>query len=203
LLKPALRDWYDNTVDFENATYQDCHREAQLIHRVQTGRFLQLSASKPISHLHPYATGPDSPIGIGRLCLEGDFLVDSPFPFRHLRVTNLQTGQDWRACADGRESISRIDASDQLIAFWTSSRRTCYVFDYKGDRKAKFQLPPFMNKIATCRGNTVVCGGTVNGCLELYIWDLDSNKGKSLRLEQSLFNRDRIPYVHQCSPSVR
>lgn len=195
MLKPALGDWYDRTVAFENATYQDCLREAQLIHRVQTGRFLHVSVTKPLCRLHPHNTrveSPDFEIGIDRLCLEGDFLIDSPFPFRHLRVTNLHTGQDWRACADGRESISRIDASDQLIAFWTSSRRTCYVFDYEGARKAKFQLPLFMNKIATCRGRTVVCGGTINGCLELYVWDLCSSKGKTLRLEQSLFNHDRI-----------
>lgn len=198
LFKPTLRIWCDDTVNLDNANYADCFRVAQCIHRVQSGKLLEVSATKPFCELFVQdegGNGPDIDPGTERLCLVDDFLIDVPFPFRHLRVTNLRTGQEWRAVADGRESVSRVAASDQLIAFWTSGSRTCYIFDFTGMRRAKLQLPPSLNKIATCRGRIVVCGGTLNGCIELYVWESDSNKGRTIRLEQSMFGSDHLKYV--------
>ena len=195
LFKPTLRTWYDDNASFDNASYPDCLRSAQCIHRVQTGKILEVSATKPSCELFAQVNGGhglDIDPGAERLCLVDDFLIDTPFPFRHLRVTNLRTGQEWTAVADGRESISRVAASDELIAFWTSARRTCYVFDFTGRRRAKLQLPPAMSKIATCRGRTVVCGGDLNGRMELYMWELDTNKGNVIQLEPLMLGSDHM-----------
>ncbi|KAF1978529.1 hypothetical protein BU23DRAFT_549956 [Bimuria novae-zelandiae CBS 107.79] len=192
LFKPRLRDWYDNTLDFEDASYEDCFDKAQAIYRVQTGKFLEVSATRLLHELYHSDSGVEGP-NFERIRLVDDFLVDIPYPFRHLRVTNLRTGQYWIAHADGREVISSVAASSQLIAFWTQHRQTCYVFDFTGTRKAKFRLPPFMSGIATCGERTVICGGITNGNIELYLWDLDSSSGKTLRLDQSLFNYHALP----------
>lgn len=67
-------------------------------------------------------------------------------------------------------------------------RTACYVFDFTGRQRAKFRLPSFMDSIATCRERTVLCGGISNGAVELYLWNLDSNSGKTIRLDKSLLH---------------
>ena len=70
----------------------------------------------------PYREGAPDP---DRAVLVGDFFIEatSHSGFRELHVINLSTATGWTACADGREEIKRIAASDQLIAVWTSSYR--------------------------------------------------------------------------------
>ena len=194
MLKPKLRDWYDDSADFEGASYEDCFREAQTAYRVQTGNFLEVAVTKPLSDLHPRDERAECP-NHERICLVDDFLIDVPYPFRHLRVTNLVTGQHWRAGTDARETISKVTASDQLIAFWTLGRQDCYVFNFAGVREAKFRLPSSMSRIATCRERTIVCGGMSDGGVDLYFWNLDSKNGRSLRLDPSTFGSDMLGYV--------
>jgi hypothetical protein len=52
-----------------------------------------------------------------------------------------------------------------------------------------------MTAFQACRGRAVICGGIVNQHIELYIWDLDSHKGKTLRLDQPPFDSAITRYV--------
>lgn len=184
-LKPSLKAWHDGTLTFEGATYTECLQEAQSIHRFRTGRTVHDVESMPYQEGTP---------GSDRIVLVGDFLaqVSSNSHFRQVHVTNLRCRTSWNACADGREIIERVAASDQLIAIWTTSYQKCYVFDFSGARRAKFRLPTALGRMTACRDRTIVCGGIVDRHLELYIWDLDSQTGKTLQLEQTTvdFTRD-------------
>ncbi|KAF2444710.1 hypothetical protein P171DRAFT_280963 [Karstenula rhodostoma CBS 690.94] len=175
LLKPALRAWYDNTVALEDASYADCLQRAQSIQRFRTGRCVQVAASKPT--LEPSK----------RIALSEDFLVDVPHPFRQVRITNLRTGEDRRVGTEGRDMIEKFIASSELIACWNQAQ-TCYIFDYSATQRAKLRLPPSMNTFRACRGQTFICGGILNQHIELYLWDAQSQKGKTVRLNQPPFD---------------
>ncbi|KAL1610416.1 hypothetical protein SLS60_002083 [Paraconiothyrium brasiliense] len=177
ILKPKLKTWYDGTIALDDASYEDCLRTAQSIHRFRTGNFIQVAASATSVGLVP------SP---GNHVLVEDFLVDNPEPHRQVRVTNLLSGEETRAATPGREEIVFVAASIQLIACWTGTQ-TCHVFDFSGALKARFRLPPFMSRFKACRERTIICGGISQQHIELYLWDLDSQKGKTLRLDQPPF----------------
>lgn len=197
LLKPALRTWYDNTVHLEDATYGECLQRAHSIHRFRTGRCVQVAASNP-------AREPSKPVALSE-----DFLVHVPHPYRQVRITNLRTGEDWRVGTEGREVIDRFIASSELIACWNHAQ-TCYLFDYSARQRAKLRLPPSMNTFRACRERAFTCGGIVKQHIELYLWDLDSQKGKTLRLDQPPFDSPITRYVrprgvslddtHNCRP---
>ncbi|KAL5422153.1 hypothetical protein PMIN06_011289 [Paraphaeosphaeria minitans] len=175
LLKPALRTWYDNTVPLENATYEDCLRRTHAVHRFRTGRPIEVAAWEPAL---------ESP---KRIALSEDFFIHVPYPHRQVRLTNLRTGEDWRMATEGRELIDRVYASSELIAFW-SQAQTCYIFDYSAKQRAKLRLPPSMNKLRAVQERTFICGGVLNQHIELYLWDLDSHQGRTLRLDQPPFD---------------
>jgi len=179
ILKPALRAWYDDAVDLEAVAYDDCLREAQGIHRFRTGHHVDVVVTPPTS---------DGLFAASRTALVEDVLVEIPLPSRQLSVTNLRTGASWKAHGEAREKISHLAASKDLVAFCTTTN-LCYVYTISGEQQAKFRLPPNWFSVFTCRNRTVVCGGFLEHFAEFYIWDLDSQTGKSLRLDydQPLF----------------
>jgi hypothetical protein len=182
LLKPKLRSWYDGTVALEGTSYEDCLQRAQSVQRFRTGRYIEVAATRP--RLEPS----------NRIILTEDFLVHVPYPHRQVCVSNLRTGEAWNAATEGREVIAKVIASGELIAFW-NQLHTCYIFDFFATRRAKLRLPPSMNQFQACRERTVICGGILDQHIELYIWDLDSQKGRTLRLDQPPFDSAITRYV--------
>ncbi|KAJ4305301.1 hypothetical protein N0V90_000832 [Kalmusia sp. IMI 367209] len=176
IMKRSLKAWYDGTVSFEDASYEDYVQAARSIHRFRTGNHVTVIKTKPD---HPHGT----PV-YHQVDLVEDFLIETSDP-RVLRVTNLRTGK-----------IMRVAASDHLVAMWTTSYQKCYVFDLSGVQKAKFRLPNALCVVNTCRDRTIICGGLVDGHVEVYIWNLDSQRGTTLRLDQPLFDHAIDKYAH-------
>lgn len=195
LLKPALRDWYGNTVALENIRYDECLQRAQSIHNFRSGRPIDIAAARP------------APENAEHLALVEDYFLHAPHPYRQVHITNLRTGENCRMATDGREIIDKCIASSDFVACWNQAQ-TCYIFDYSATQRAKLRLPPSMNSFRACRERTLICGGILNQHLELYLWDLDSQKGKTLRLDRPPFDSAIRKYVfprrrvarQQCQP---
>lgn len=171
ILKPNLRNWYNGTVDLEDAKSEDLLQRAQSIHSFRTGNFLECAVY--------WNSGCNDNI------LVEDFLIDVYNEV--IEVTNLLTGKYWQVSTEGRTKIQSCSASDQLVAYWTNFG-TCHVFDIVGTPTAKFRLPPHMCKFKACRERTIISGGILGDYFEFSIWDSDRQQAKVIRLEKSLFS---------------
>jgi hypothetical protein len=104
---------------------------------------------------------------------------------------NLRTGTSWKTQADAREQIVAVTASDYLVAY-TTTLNVCYVFDLRGERRAKFKFPPSMAKILACSGPVVVCAGPSSDAVDFYVWNFDELRGKSFRV-----GHNQPPFVYR------
>lgn len=179
----ALESWHRKSLPVE--TYDDCLKKALAIRRFVQG--------KPLHHTDFVAgDAPDTKIayalGYVEPVLVEQFLAGVDESKRALVVNNLQTETSWHMYGAAREEILKVVASDEIVAFTTTSN-TCYVADLAGSKKHDFKLFGGMFKALACHGRTVVCGGVINQQVELFIWDFDSQHGKLLRL-----SRDQAPF---------
>jgi hypothetical protein len=100
---------------------------------------------------------------------------------RMLNICNLRTMATSSLQGDARESIINVALSEELVAFATSLN-TCYVTDLAGANRKKFKLVRSMFQQLACRGHVVACGGFVNNCAMIYIWDYETQVGKSFEI---------------------
>jgi hypothetical protein len=185
VLNPLLNPWYDGTTHFEAFDYTTLRQKALRIHCFRYGYGFPLTEEQV--RMIPFM--PDSAV------LIEDTLVGYPFQGRTLSVQNLRTGASWETQGDAREQIINVAASEQIVAFATTSN-TCYVSDLAGGQKRKFKLFSNIFKALACRDRTVACGGLFQDCAEFYTWDFDSQKGTSFRIgydQPPFFFRNRDP----------
>jgi hypothetical protein len=112
-----------------------------------------------------------------------DVLVEDTFAWlslgcRTLNICNLRTMAKSTLHGDARELITKVALSGNLIAFATTLN-TCYVQSLNGGKRMKFKLVQGMFQQLTCRDRTIICGGFVNNSAVIYIWDFDTQTGKS------------------------
>ena len=112
-----------------------------------------------------------------------DALVEDTFAWlslgcRTLNICNLRTMVKSTLHGDARELITKVALSGDLVAFATTLN-TCHIQDLNGGKRKTFKLAQGMFQQLTCRGRTVICGGFVNKLAVIYIWDFDTQTGKS------------------------
>jgi hypothetical protein len=98
-----------------------------------------------------------------------------------LNICNLRTMAVSSLQGDARESITNVALSEELVAFATSLN-TCYVTDLAGANRKKFKLVRSMFQQLACRGHVVACGGFFNSCAMIFIWDYETQVGKSFEI---------------------
>lgn len=179
-MQPALESWHGKSFPVES--YDDCLKKALDIHRFARG--------KPVHHTDLVAKDTKIAYAMGYVepVLVEEFLAGVDESKRALVVNNLQTQTSWHMYGAAREEILKVVASDEIVAFTTTSN-TCYVADLAGSKKHDFKLFGGMFKALACHGRTVVCGGVINQQVQLFIWDFDTQQGKLLRL-----SRDQAPF---------
>ncbi|KAF2645058.1 hypothetical protein P280DRAFT_391489 [Massarina eburnea CBS 473.64] len=176
VLKPNLNAWYDDTSHLEAFDYGQCRKRAEDAHRFRSGKYAKLSSV-------PVETLPLESI------LVEDTLVSRCPSYRSILVENLRTGESWKGQGSARELITYTAASEEIVAFTTSSS-TCYVTNVAGEQKRKFKLHGSMFKTApVCSGRTIICAGFSENYAEIYMWNFDTQKGSSFRIgrDQPLF----------------
>ncbi|KAF2852369.1 hypothetical protein T440DRAFT_421283 [Plenodomus tracheiphilus IPT5] len=177
VLTTGLHNWYQNTVDLRNVDYASCGSMAQRIQAFRT--------FKPHSHfvirLHRYARDP---------ILAGDFVIWKPVSHRStdfersICVLNLTSWKFRELHGDAREGVHSIAASDELVTMATSLN-VCYVWELHGRGFKKFRVPSteYFDCI-TCRERTVACVGLFEDNISVYIWDFDSQRGRSFEIDR-------------------
>jgi hypothetical protein len=88
---------------------------------------------------------------------------------------------------DAREVIKQLFASDQIVGF-TTMTNVCYVSDLEGRAKKRFTVPNMaLFQSVACRGRTVACAGILEDHVLVYIWNYDSQQGRSFTIASHLF----------------
>ncbi|KAF2871992.1 hypothetical protein BDV95DRAFT_30635 [Massariosphaeria phaeospora] len=197
IVKPALRAWYDGTINFKGADDAFCLQQARRMHRVRTGNLTWRGKCESGSYVWK--------------TISDDILIDDTFIWldrlrRVLTVLDLPTMKSWEAYGDAREHILDVALSTELVAYGTTSN-TCYVSDLKGGERKRFKVtnPAMFNKLH-CRGRTVACAGYTKGSSSVlvYIWDIDTQCGQSftVSIHEQPFKRLDTTCDHHCYPTI-
>jgi hypothetical protein len=161
--------WYGDTPQIQQADYSLCRLKARSVHGFRYG--------VPTHHFKiSLSHRKDS-----RMILRGDTLVfpTTTPPLRALHLFNIKTWTFSSLNGNARELIRHFFASDQIAGFTTESH-TCYISDLEGRGKRKFKVPSTaLFQSVACRGRTVACAGFVQGHIQVYIWNYDTQQGKS------------------------
>ena len=172
LLKPRLSSWYGGSRDLRSADYAFCTTEAQNIHAYRIGSpksCFKLSLVDPVL----------------AAILVGETLVWQPHTdvCRTLFLLNLKTWHIRSVSAESRFAISSFCASDQLVVL--STLDGFYVFTIHDLEQKKFKTPNHAFREAmTCRGRTVACAANFAEYMEVYVWDYDTQRGRSFQIRQ-------------------
>lgn len=184
VLTKSLILWYGDTPQIQQADYSFCRLKARSVHGFRNG----------IPRRHFKITKMDR--NYGNITLMGDTLVflagiPSDAASRALRLFNIKTWTLHSLNGTARERISNFFASEQIAGFTTESH-TCYVSDLEGRGKRKFRVPSTaLFQSVACRGRTVTCAGCVQGHAQVYIWNYDTQQGKSFTIN---FNSHLFPF---------
>lgn len=174
VLKSNLDSWYDGTVDLQSANVDFCWRKARSVHAFRNA---------------PRSVPPDSsfkistPFGSTQL-LAGDRLIwlDGAENSRQVRVLDLRSWSFRVLNGESREQIRDVYASEEILVFTTYT--TAYVtrLDSPGPLKRFRVVNAALLCTVACRGRTVVCAGYLEDCLLVYIWDFDTQTGRSFKV---------------------
>lgn len=177
MLKPSLSRWYQGTVDLHRADYAFCEQKARDIHAFRNGQPRSCFKFSP-EHI------------ILHHVLTGDSLIWLPQPQalerpRSVFIFDLKAWALHTLGGEAREEIRAVFASDQLIAM-TTFHNICYVSTLNGQGQKKFRVPShFFFDTVTCRGRTVACAAVSTDNIAVYIWDYDTQRGKSFQINPS------------------
>jgi hypothetical protein len=183
VLTNTLVPWYGYTPQLLRADYGMCKTKAEVIHAFRNGC--------PKHHFKIRIVGIHH-----RMILTEDTLIltagaQGNSDPRILCFFNIKTWELHSMTGDARERISQTFASDQIAGFTTESR-VCYVSDLEGRGKRKFRVPnnAFFQSVA-CRGRTVACAGCLPDHAEVYVWNYDTQQGKTFSID---FNSHLFPF---------
>jgi hypothetical protein len=124
--------------------------------------------------------------------LMADTLIWSPPPSigsesRIVNLFNITTWEMHTLNGNAREHIHHLFASNQIVGFTTRSN-ICYVSDLRGRGKRKFKVPnAALFQSLACRDRTVACAGILEDHVLVYIWNYDSQQGRSFTIASDCF----------------
>lgn len=174
VLKKSLKPWVHSTMDLQSngyGTYVQKARHIQAFRRGEPTKTFRINLNDP----HGYVTLVEDKL-IWSCVSTSDNLSRAVYLF-DIRSWSLQVLN-----GDARETIRRLVASDQLVGFATNSNMF-YVWHHASRVKRKFKLPnAALLQTITCRGNTVACAGCLEQHVLVYIWDFDTQQGKSFTI---------------------
>lgn len=175
MLKKSLNSWYDHTVDLSGVEYGNCELKAKSIHAFRYG-------GKPKQYFKLYMHHSN-----GDVILVEDTLIfmrlSSDFNVRIVYLFNFRTWKLNTLVGEARENVVRLSASDQIVGF-TTTNNMCYVSCLDGSIRKKFNMPnAAVLRSITCRGRTVACAGFLNDDVLVYIWNYDSQQGRSFTID--------------------
>ena len=179
VLKASLNQWYQGTVDLQNADYAQCKRKARNIHAVGTG--------KPS---HVYKIRPDGRIFDPSLTGNNLSWLHSPDDRRRPHFACVLDLDQWDLRMLGgqaRETIQHVFTSSEIVVL-TTFANICYVHELQGKQDCKrFRVPNsnYFENVA-CRGRTVACVASLNNYTSVYIWEYDSCRGRSFEIRHEL-----------------
>ncbi|KAJ4986051.1 hypothetical protein SVAN01_08424 [Stagonosporopsis vannaccii] len=172
VLQPSLDRWYNGTVDFQKVDLAFCWHKARSIHAFR-------SASQ--SALPDCSFKILAPFMLLQNTLCGDHLIWLAQHRRSVQVLNLRTLTSKALIPASRELLRSIDASDGLVTVTAESGGVVYVGELTGLaplKKFRF-ITSSPNFAITRRRRTVACTATQSDGLLVYIWDYDTERGRS------------------------
>jgi hypothetical protein len=174
ILKASLNQWYQGTANLQDADYTLCEKNARKIHAFRTG--------KP-SYIYKITAN----YGIYGLNLVGNSLIWKHAPNRQpSRAICVLALDQWRLRmlgGEARETIMNVSASCEIVAIATWAG-VCYVHELQGKQSCKkFRVPNYyyFGEFA-CRGRTVACVACDERSTSVYIWEYDSQRGRSFEI---------------------
>lgn len=170
VLTRSLESWYNGTINLQGADLDFCRRKARSVHAFRSPSQSALPDSSfkimtPRGHLYK---------------LIGDNLIWLDQSLRQVRVLDIRSWTSRVFTPVARETIHGIRVSDELVVF-TTLKGTVYVvrLDGQGPLK-KFQTPRSTRRLpVTCRSRTVACAEMLEDGIVIYIWDYDTQHGRS------------------------
>lgn len=181
ILKASLNQWYQGTVDFQDADYALCQKKACKINAFRTGK------PRKVYKITPKDEIKDMYLAGNSLIWQNPFTAGQEAPEQQSRsvcVLDLATWDLRFLGGEGRERIIDIFVSGEIVALttWTN---ICYVHELHGKRGYKtFRVPnAFYFSNVTCRGRTVACVSVNKHRAAVYIWEYDSQRGISFEIK--------------------
>jgi hypothetical protein len=175
LLEESLGQWYQGTVNLQDADYARCQEKVCKIQAFRTG--------KP---RNVYKTILDS--AVQEIYLAGNIFVwkehSRTQPTRCVYVLDLATWDLRVLGGEARERIIKVVASDEIVAL-TTWANICYVYELHGSRSCKkFRVSNngYFSNVA-CRGSTVACVHVGGDSTSVYIWEYHSQRGWTFQIK--------------------
>ena len=119
--------------------------------------------------------------------LVGDNLIWLADDERQIHVLNLRSMTSRVMVCATRERIATIFAADELVAFTAENKGTVFVGDLFGQgltKKFRF-INAGQKPVITCRHRTVACAALQPDHAFVYIWNFDTEQGKSFRVDRN------------------
>lgn len=173
MLKRNLNSWYNGSVTLQGASLDFCRRKARSVHAFRNPSQLALPDNSIKISTRP---------GLTRV-LSGDNLVWLDPSRRQVRILNMRSWTSRVLNGIAREEIRNVYTSDEIVVFPTTAH-TVYVtrLNSPGPLKRFRVINPSVSRAITCRGCTVACAGCLEDSILVYIWNLDSQQGRSFNI---------------------
>lgn len=173
VLQSNLNRWYDGTVNLQGAELDFLNRKARSVHAFR----------------HPSQSAlPDSIFKIStpssrRHVLVGDNLIWLNQDHRQVHVLKLSSWRSKIITGTARELVYDIHASDEIVAI-AMRNGTVYVaeLDCQGPLKRFRTLNTSIQWALNCRKRTVACAGYLKDGILVYVWDFDTQLGRSFEI---------------------
>jgi hypothetical protein len=162
-------------VDLQALDDNLCEKKARSIHAFRNGKPSNI-----------FAITPDADATFSDQVLVHETLIWRPRKIteesRIVCVLNLKTWQLRTLRGEALEKINHVVASDRIVVLITFTG-ICYVSDLHGTTTKKFRVPSMgYFQTVSCRGCTVACVATFANHQSVYIWDYDTQRGRSFQI---------------------
>ncbi|KZM27199.1 hypothetical protein ST47_g1666 [Ascochyta rabiei] len=179
VLKNNLDSWYGGTVDLQRANLNFCRCKARSVRAFRNGpRSAQPDSSFTIS----------AKLGLTQLLVH-DNLIWLDENHHQVRLLNMRSWTSQTLNGVARERIRNVFASGEIVVFTTLT--TAYVAELNSTgplRRFRVSNSKLLS-VVTCRERTVACAAYLQAGLLVYIWNFDTQQGRSISLsyDDSLF----------------
>ncbi|CAN9108960.1 unnamed protein product [Alternaria sp. RS040] len=200
VLKASLNQWYQGTVNLQDAEYARCKKKARDIHAFRTGKPSRIYKIIP-KYDSDESLLPSNPIYdfklVGSSLIWHHVFHRDVTPSRSACVLDLDTWHLRVLGGEAREQIMNVFASSEIVVL-TTYANVCYVHELRGKQGCKKFRVPNRNflKNVSCRGRTVACVACVDYHASVYIWEYDSQRGRSFEIRHELGNIFLNPQRH-------